>query len=1094
MRDFRRQVLVLGTLHELSEREQLAAFRQGMASLAQVAVDPAAVPFEGVEPEALLASVRVLLTRQLLDDLTFLPSAGATCALYALATALPAHGPERRELGRRVLAHLQHGDAQSFVALATALALGSTRAFQGLAMRARIALMLCVPAGAAANVDPLAFALLSRRELCTRFLLEPASEDLPARRMAARLLESAARYAAFRAQQGDDCELAIFEAPHVKALFGQLLLDREPTVFRHAASARGLLSAHVAHYQDDIERDLAAPQSPSRTRRGATSLAARLALRPQEALKRAFALLEESATQRDPGLAAALIHGLVRAVPAEPEAAEQLLLEALVHGGVLGVEALFELRRELHGNGYCDHATKVALLQLQQSTESAQGEPDQLEHIAMLREALEQTDPRGARLPDQLTQALVVYARSGPLAALEPAREALATATRHVEHLALLDPGQGRRARRELFRLLYELDLGLLESSALFDLLAAGGGPPDQPSASAQLTSLLMRLLGALMVHEEVAHEGGEAVAHLALRMRRLRLLMHLLDTDYKPSEEQVLAVREQQLSAVQRLLARVAVDAPSAMDRVVHATVARGVESLLRNETFELADAVLCLAQAVPRSEGLFAVSEGCLLPELKQCLRAVCVLAQGLEGTVVGASPRAVVEALSHVAHALPSDGSPRTEALRRTLLALERALEALLAAQSVRELVGARRALTLFEGAVIELAYLHRGAQRRLGQRPAGVVIDESPVAGVARALESAAAQGELSDLGPTLSWLEAELKRTLPAPFAGAVGHVLGTLREWPLDSLNGSSSELLATASTEACPLPVWMPASRRLGSFYVLRPLGVGLGSSVFLVNRTEERATEGAARLALKVPRYDARAARALSSAAFEASFARELPALLSVPPTENLASCVGIEVHASPKPFLVMEWIEGPTLARVRKRQLDPVRLLDGILAGLAVLHSVGIGHLDLRPSRVVLRIRAGEPVPVLVDFGLSGRHVRPGCGEASYRAPELWHDLDLSLHEQSVQPLSPIACDVYAVGCLAYELVTGRPLFHGASERQIALAHGAHDGAPAGIVELAKEGKHARLADWITLCLRADPRKRPSANELRKTLKLL
>src|SRR5207244_3444428 len=105
----------------------------------------------------------------------------------------------------------QQGDADSFVALATALALGSTRAFEGLPMRARIGLMMCVPASAAAYVDPLAFALLSRRELCTRFLIEPASEDLPARRLAARLLEAAARYAAFRAQQGDDCELFAFD-------------------------------------------------------------------------------------------------------------------------------------------------------------------------------------------------------------------------------------------------------------------------------------------------------------------------------------------------------------------------------------------------------------------------------------------------------------------------------------------------------------------------------------------------------------------------------------------------------------------------------------------------------------------------------------------------------------------------------------------------------------------------------------------------------------------------------------------------------------------------------------------------------------------
>ncbi|MDB4985711.1 MAG: serine/threonine protein kinase [Myxococcaceae bacterium] len=1055
-----------------------------MASLAQVAVDAAAVPFEGVEPEALLASVRVMLARQLLDDLSFLGTAPATSALYALAIALPAHGLERRELGRRVLSQLHQGDAVSFVALATGLALGSTRAFDGPQMRARINLMLCVPASGAAYVDPLAFALLSRRELCNRFLIEPATQDLPARRMAARLLESAARHAAFRAQQGDDGELAVFDAPHVHKLFAQLLLDREPAVFRHAASARGMLSANVPRYAEELEQDLTARDKPSRMRRGAISLAARLAVSPEDALPRALELLRGPAMLRDPGLAAALIQGLLRVVELEPELAEQLLLEALARGGALAVEALLDLRRELYGSHYCERATKVALQQLQQIGDSGAADADQLEHLAMLREALEPELPtRGPRLTDQLAEALLVYARSGPLAALEAAQAALATATRHVEHLALLDPSQGRRARRELFRLQYELDLGLLESSALFDLLAAGATTADGSRATSQLTTLLMRLLGALMVHEELPHEGDGSVPHLALRMRRLRLLMHLLDTDYKPAEEQVLSLRAQQLAAVQRLASRIALDAPSALDRVVHAALARGVESLMRSETFELADAVLCLAHAVPRSEGMLAVAEGCLLPDLKYALRASFTLLQALENPAT--PPPSVVIALANVAHALPSDDSPRTEALRRALLALERALESLLAAHSIRELVRSRRALTLFEGSLIELAYLDRGAQRRLGERPGGVVIDESPVASIARALESAAAQGERSDLGPTLEWLDRELARTLPLPFAQAISRVLGTLRDWPLEGPETSSCAPLLMASAEAFPLPGWLPPSRRLGNFSVIRPLGAGLGSSVFLVKRTEERGDPKTTGLALKVPRYDARVARALSALQFEEAFARELPALLSVPPNEHLASFVSIEPTSRPKPFLVMEWIEGPTLARVRKRQLDPVHLLDGVLAGLEQLHALGIGHLDVSPSRIVLRKRGAGLVPVLVDFGLAGRQVRAGTGDASYRAPELWQS-------ERALSIAPAPVDVYAVGCLAYELVTGRPLFHGASESQIAAQHREHDGTPSGIAELAKEAKHARLADWIVLALRSDPAQRPAASELRKTLR--
>src|SRR5688572_16764826 len=99
MRDFRSQVAVLAELHELSGGAEVGtSFRQGMASLAQAAVDPAAVPFEGSEPERLRASMAVALRMGLLDDLSFLSASVAGCALYALASALPAHVPERREL------------------------------------------------------------------------------------------------------------------------------------------------------------------------------------------------------------------------------------------------------------------------------------------------------------------------------------------------------------------------------------------------------------------------------------------------------------------------------------------------------------------------------------------------------------------------------------------------------------------------------------------------------------------------------------------------------------------------------------------------------------------------------------------------------------------------------------------------------------------------------------------------------------------------------------------------------------------------------------------------------------------------------------
>jgi hypothetical protein len=231
----------LTQLHRLEDpEERRGLWRQSLATLGATIVNlqhPA--PLEGLDPDDLLRSVERARADRLLDDLEWLPGPFAAASLYEFAAALPP-SDAKREIGRLVFRRLHTGNAATFVALATRLALGRARVLSGPGVRARVALSLDLPIGTGARADSLAYALISSNELRDEWLLRPAMGSLPSRRLAARLIERAAREAAQRAADGDASGVQIFRTTEVSEAWNRLLNDRESLVWRHVASARGL--------------------------------------------------------------------------------------------------------------------------------------------------------------------------------------------------------------------------------------------------------------------------------------------------------------------------------------------------------------------------------------------------------------------------------------------------------------------------------------------------------------------------------------------------------------------------------------------------------------------------------------------------------------------------------------------------------------------------------------------------------------------------------------------------------------------------------------------------------------------------------------
>lgn len=123
--------------------------------------------------------------------------------------------------------------------------------------------------------------------------------------------------------------------------------------------------------------------------------------------------------------------------------------------------------------------------------------------------------------------------------------------------------------------------------------------------------------------------------------------------------------------------------------------------------------------------------------------------------------------------------------------------------------------------------------------------------------------------------------------------------------------------------------------------------------------------------------------------------------------------------------RPYLLLEYMAGPSLFEMLeslpKRRLhvpDAIRATMHTGAAVHYLHRQGFLYRDLKPGNVLLR----EGIPVLVDFDVVRRidHRRPAdrLGTAPYMAPE----------QIRREPLSP-ATDVYGLGALLYELLTGR-----------------------------------------------------------------
>lgn len=1076
--------------------EPRAVFRQLIAALAQEVGALGPPSLDGLDPRSVEAAGFVAIERGFLDDLGFISAGGAALGLYELSSAC-AVGQVKRDLRRRVFGLLYEGNAATFLPVAARIALGTPSPLATPTLRARVALSLALPLGASVNVGPLAYALATRTNTHDGWVGGPSLRALSARRLAARLLEHAAREAVERARLGDPQLVeSLLEGASGTAL-ERLLADREPLVWQHAAVARGLLATVDLRTRQRVEQALSPELGITEWRRAAVSLVASTAYGDQEASQSVEAVLTGALAKQDPGLAAVFPLGLPRVIEQDPERATELLarlsalrrpdvartaadLLATVRDRAFAREARVNFRETLTKTSRDQSPAERALLT--RSIEALAGEPSD--------------DPE---LFVRVQGALLAFEEQGARAAYEQALAALREAHDAAEFIESADPSDELGMATALGALV-ELDRGAFQSGELEQLLLLGRRPGDPDGLVEPYERLQARAGRWILSGIEATSKRSWSRDGALLDQRRLQVLLHLVDADSSGEEDGERQHGGRLERAISTLLERLAQDPDALVHRVLCAALARSFDAAVRTATLLPSDLALAVSSQLSDHHAIATIAEASTMREVSGPLRALSsfltpeeedALDEGLGGVHEPdgrrqSEKRRVAKRFLALGKGVIGSGSYHAEALRRVLLRLGRCLEAIGEARSQLALVAlgesGQTVLDELGHAVDDLIGMIRHAERRV---LLGAVARESTGYG-GPGLRGVLDQAASSGVGATalaISEATEALVAGLPEAFRRAVEQVVFGIHELPLATRTSTS---LVPAAERAAPLPNWLLPRRTIGSFYVVRSLGSGGVSSVFLARRYDERLSANAETFAVKVPEYDPATARSMSEAEFFQMFKEEAGALLSLPAHQNLARFVTFDLSARPKPILVMEHIRGTPLDRIARSSSLTVDAafdyLDGILAGLGAMHGAGVGHLDVKASNVIVR---DGGVPVLVDFGLSGRKLRPGCGTVEYTAPEV-----LGVAPDGYVPTPP-AADIYAFGCLAYELLTSHVLFEGQDEMALVSKHVSHDGWMPELARMNEVPGLGKLARTLGGCLRHDPRSRPSITDVRQRL---
>src|SRR5437016_5422624 len=214
----------------------------------------------------------------------------------------------------------------------------------------------------------------------------------------------------------------------------------------------------------------------------------------------------------------------------------------------------------------------------------------------------------------------------------------------------------------------------------------------------------------------------------------------------------------------------------------------------------------------------------------------------------------------------------------------------------------------------------------------------------------------------------------------------------------------------------------------RIGRYKLLQEIGEGGCGTVYMAEQEEPVRR----RVALKVIKLGMDTKQVI--ARFEAE--RQALALMDHP---NIAKVLDAGATETGRPYFVMELVRGIKITEFCDEKsvptADRLKLFTQVCQAIQHAHQKGLIHRDIKPSNILVTVNDGVPVPKIIDFGIAKATAGPLTDHTFFTAFEQFIGTPAYMSPEQAEMTSldiDTRTDIYSLGVLLYELLTGRPPF--------------------------------------------------------------